>query len=326
MPYKHNDRKRHHFKKHTYALNNYRKYNQALRQRGRFDIWISEDIISNWQHDTRVYDGTGSSVKYPDSTIEACHYIRLVYKLPLRQAQGFIENLLMKLGMGNLQCPDYTLLSKRLKLLNLTAPRFRKYEKPDEKIAAIAIDSTGLKRFGKDEWHQEKHKVNAKRSWRKAHFAVDEGHFIQGAVLTDKNTMDDQVVGTLCQSIIMDIEHVSADKMYDTNAVYQTLEDHFPDAEIVIPPKDNTFADEVHHPKRMSNLIGCFALGIIGWQSVRQYGKRNISETAMQRYKKIIGNTLHSREFENQSKEMLLGCSILNRFTHIGMPKSYRAA
>ncbi|WP_193944676.1 hypothetical protein [Photobacterium frigidiphilum] len=51
--------------------------------------------------------------------------------------------------------------------------------------------------------------------------------------------------------------------MYDTNAVYQTLEDH--------------------HSKRMSNLIGCFALGIIG-------------------------------------------CSILNRFTHIGMPNSYRVA
>ncbi|MFC1502848.1 hypothetical protein ACFL53_00635 [Pseudomonadota bacterium] len=88
--------------------------------------------------------------------------------------------------------------------------------------------------------------------------------------------------------------------------------------------KDNTFADEAHHPKRMSNLIGCFALGIIGWQNVRQYGKRNISETAMQRYKKIIGNTLHSREFENQSKEMLLGCSILNRFTDVWNPLSPR--
>ncbi|MGF1877426.1 hypothetical protein L4D77_19160 [Photobacterium frigidiphilum] len=114
--------------------------------------------------------------------------------------------------------------------------------------------------------------------------------------------------------------------MYDTNAVYQTLEAHFPNAEIVIPPKDNTFADEIHHSKRMSNLIGCFALGIIGWQSVRQYGKRNISETAMQRYKKIVGNTLHCRKIENQSKEMLLGCSILNRFTQLGMPNSYRVA
>ncbi|SON53524.1 transposase [Vibrio tapetis] len=150
MPYKYNDTKRHHFKKPTYALNNYGEYNQALKQRGQFDIWISEDIINNWQYDERVYDGTSSSVKYPDSTIEACHYIRLVYKLPLRQAQGLIECLLTKLGMTSLQCPDYTLLSKRLKQLNFTAPRFRKHERPDDKIAAIAIDSTGLKRFCMD--------------------------------------------------------------------------------------------------------------------------------------------------------------------------------
>jgi len=45
-----------------------------------------------------------------------------VLSYALRQAQGFIENILMKLGMHNLQCPDYTLLSKRLKHLNLTAP------------------------------------------------------------------------------------------------------------------------------------------------------------------------------------------------------------
>lgn len=116
------------------------------------------------------------------------------------------------------------------------------------------------------------------------------------------------------------------DKMYDTNAVFQTIEDHFPDADIVIPPKDNIFADEVHHPKRMSNLVAFFALGDIGWQKQRQYGRRNVSETAMQRYKKIIGNQLHSRDFKNQRQEMLIGCSILNRFTHFGMPNSYRVA
>ncbi|GAD28615.1 hypothetical protein PLEI_0258 [Photobacterium leiognathi lrivu.4.1] len=44
---------------------------------------------------------------------------------------------------------------------------------------------------------------------------------------------------------------LSADKMYDTNAVQQTLEDHFSNAEIVIPPKDNTFANEAHQSKRM---------------------------------------------------------------------------
>ncbi|WP_017051800.1 hypothetical protein [Vibrio genomosp. F6] len=39
--------------------------------------------------------------------------------------------------------------------------------------------------------------------------------------------------------------------------------------------------------------------------------EKNISETAMQRYKKIIGNQLQSRKFTNQRQEMLIGCSIL---------------
>ena len=248
----------------------------------------------------------------------------MVFKLPLRQAQGFIENLLEMLGMRHLQCPDYTLQSKRLSQLGFSTPRFKKCDKLDADVVAIAIDSTGLKRFGKDEWHQEKHKVNAKRSWRKAHFAVDSNHLIQSAVLTNKNTMDDQVVDAICDQFTERVTHVTADKMYDTNAVFQTIEDHFPDADIVIPPKDNTFADEVHHPKRMSNLVAFFALGDIGWQKQRQYGRRNVSETAMQRYKKIIGNTLHSRNFKNQRQEMLIGCSILNRFTDVWNPLSPR--
>lgn len=49
--------------------------------------------------------------------------------------------------------------------------RIKKNEKPDGKIAAIAIDSTRLKRFD-----------------------MDGTHFIQSAVLIDKNTMDDQEV------------------------------------------------------------------------------------------------------------------------------------
>ncbi len=35
-------------------------------------------------------------------------------------------------------------------------------------------------------------------------------------------------------------------KCNNTNAVYQTLDAHFPNAEIVIPPKDKTFTYEVH--------------------------------------------------------------------------------
>ena len=74
------------------------------------------------------------------------------------------------------------------------------------------------------------------------------------------------------------------------------------------------------------NTYAYSALGPMRWQKAKQYGKRNVSENAMQRYKTIIGPKLHSREFENQQQEMMLAASILNRFTQLGMPESYRVA
>jgi hypothetical protein len=53
--------------------------------------------------------------------------------------------------------PDFSCLSKRLVSLNIKIPGYKKIETSDNNFAAIAIDSTGLKRFGKDEWHAEKH-------------------------------------------------------------------------------------------------------------------------------------------------------------------------
>ncbi len=326
MPFKHNQSKRHHFKKHTYRQSNYAEYNQSLRDRGRIDIWLSDDIIKNWQTEQRLYDGTGSSPKYPDSTLIACHYLRLVFKLPLRQTQGFIDSLLKEMGHTEFTCPDYSSLSKRLSKLGFKTPRFKSTDKPDEGLAAIAIDSTGLKEFGKGEWHQEKHRVKAKRSWKKAHFGVSDDHIIHAAILTHKDTMDFQVVDDLCEQIDLEVEHVSADKMYDTDDVYETLSNAFPEAELIIPAKDNLYADDAHHTKRMSNLVAYSVLGPMRWQKKKQYGKRNVSENAMQRYKSIIGPKLHSRHFDNQQQEMMLGASILNRFTHLGMPNSYRVA
>lgn len=315
MPYKYNESRRHHFKKHTYRQTNYAEYNQRLRDRGRIDIWLSDDIIESWQTEQRTYYGTGSSPKYPDSTLMACHYLRLVFKQPLRQTQGFINSLLKEMGHKNLACPDYSCLSKRLSKLGLKTPIFKKTNKPDEDLAAIAIDSTGLKEFGKGEWHQQKHKVKVKRSWKKAHFAVSDDHIIHGAILTEKDTMDFQVVGELCEQNDVEVDHISADKMYDTDDVYTILSAEYPDAEIVIPPKENLYADDHYQAKRMSNLVAYSALGSMRWQKIKQYGKRNVSENAMQRYKTIIGPKLHSRDFENQQQEMMLGASILNRFT-----------
>jgi len=49
------------------------------------------------------------------------------------------------------------------------------------------------------------------------------------------------------------------------------------------------------------------------WQKRREYGKRNYSELAIQRYKRILGNKLHARDFERQTQEAIIGCSTLNK-------------
>ncbi len=56
------------------------------------------------------------------------------------------------------------------------------------------------------------------------------------------------------------------------------------------------------------------------------YGQRNYSELAIQRYKRILGNTMQARELERQKQEAMIGCGVLNKMTSLGMPKSYRVA
>lgn len=54
----------------------------------------------------------------------------------------------------------------------------------------MVVDSTGLKVYGKDEWHQEKYDVPARRTWRKLHLAVDENHEILACELTTPEAGD----------------------------------------------------------------------------------------------------------------------------------------
>jgi hypothetical protein len=62
----------------------------------------------------------------------------------------------------------------------------------------------------------------------------------------------------------------------------------------------------------------------MAWQRKQNYGRRNYSELAIQRYKRILGNQMQSREFKNQKQEAMVGCGVLNKMTSLDMPVSYR--
>ena len=93
MPNKYANKKGWKVPKQKYKLTNWSEYNAALRRRGAIDVWLSEEAISQWHEKDRVYDGTGSPKLFSDFAIITCHELRQVYRLPLRQAHGFIDSL-----------------------------------------------------------------------------------------------------------------------------------------------------------------------------------------------------------------------------------------
>jgi len=136
------------------------EYNAALCRRGEIDVWLSEDMISLWYEKNRVYDGAGTPKRFSDFSIITCHEIRQVYRLPLRQTQGFINSIF------------------RLMNIPLVYPNF----------------SCLTKRFGRGEWHQEKYVLSNKASWRKLHVAVNQSNYFEACVLTGRFSHDEDQV------------------------------------------------------------------------------------------------------------------------------------
>ena len=166
MPYKHNESRRHKYKKPHYKVTNWPDYNNALRQGGDITIWFTEEAIAHWR--PAKTGGRGRPVEYSDHAIETAMFIRQVFKLALRQTEGFMTSLARVMG-ATIAIPDFSCISKRT--VDLPVILLIKAREPG---STVIVDSTGLKVYGKDEWHQEKHAVPARRTWRKLHLVIDE--------------------------------------------------------------------------------------------------------------------------------------------------------
>ena len=62
----------------------------------------------------------------------------------------------------------------------------------------------------------------------------------------------------------------------------------------------------------------------MGWQRRSGYNRRSLVETAMYRYKTVVGRRLRGRTLANQRTEAKIGCNVLNRMTTLGMPTTVR--
>jgi hypothetical protein len=66
--------------------------------------------------------------------------------------------------------------------------------------------------------------------------------------------------------------------------------------------------------------------GRMGWQKASGYNKRARAETAIGRWKRVIGDGLRSRTDERRATEMGVAVQVLNRMLELGRPNYVRIA
>jgi hypothetical protein len=80
-----------------------------------------------------------------------------------------------------------------------------------------------------------------------------------------------------------------ADGAYDGETVYDAVTDRHPEADIIIPPRATAVLSTTGAPQRNQHIATIEKHGRIGWQRCSGYNRRSLVETAMYRYKTIIG-------------------------------------
>ena len=294
MPYKFHASRRHKFPKARYRVMNWPEYDAALVRRGSLTLWFTEEAVAAWR--APATGGRGGQPIYSATAIETGLALRLVFHQSLRQTEGLLRSIANMLEL-DIAIPDHTTLSRRsggLTILPKTVGR--------EEPLPLLVDSTGLKIYGEGEWLDHKRGIRSPRRWRKLHLGVD------------PNTHE----------IDTEIASLTADGAYDGEVVYDAVAHSHPDAEVIIPPRATAVPNETTTTQRDRHIATIEQHGRMGWQRRSGYNRRSLVETAVYRYKTIIGRRLHALTLPKQRTEAKIGCNVLNRMTSFGMPVSAR--
>ncbi len=302
-----------------YRVSNWAEYDRALVQRGDITLWISADTIASWKPEPT--GRRGARMKFSDHAIGTALTLRLIFKLPLRQAEGFLRSVLSLMGV-DLEAPDHTTLSRRSQSLNVDLHRVA-----CDKPIHLIVDSTGLSIVGEGEWAAAKYGGRGRRGWKKLHLGVDRSSVIVAGALTDGNADDAKTALDLINEVEGDITSVTADTAYDTIAIYDASAAR--GAEVVVPPsRSATRSRQRRYPSsaRDSTIMRVQEIGRRQWKKESGYHLQARVENTFFRYKTIIGPRFRARHSESQTAEAMIACNILNTMIELGAPESFAIA
>ncbi len=321
MPFKANSSCRHHIPRQRFKVTNWREYDASLRQRGSLTVWFTEEAIAAWQATPRTT--RGGQRHYSPLAILTGLTLRTVFHLALRQTEGLIGSILRLLGL-DLAVPDHTTLSRRAETLDVPRPRSSNGAEP----VHLLVDSTGLKLCGAGEWLLEKHGTKTRRSWRKLHLGVDaDTGQIHAGLLTNHDSDDGAQVGPLLDQVEGPLASFTGDGAYDQDNVTAAIAARHLDATIIVPPRSSAVSSDLAETaptQRDQHLQHIAEHGRTAWQKASRYNLRARVETAMSRYKRVIGDGLRSHTDERRATEVNVAVHVLNHMLGLGRPNSVR--
>ena len=91
------------------------------------------------------------------------------------------------------------------------------------------------------------------------------------------------------------------------------------------PPRQNAIrhkaTDEAHRLRNHAVLqVGYHNLKY--WKKKNNYHRRSLAETAMFRFKQLLGDRIQAHTIDRQAREIGIKCLLLNKITQLRMPTS----
>ena len=322
MPFKFNSKGRHHSRRQRRRVTNWRDYDTALRNRGSLTIWFTPEAIAGWKAQARTTPG--GQRHYSDLAIETALTLRAVFRLALRQSEGLIGSIMQLLEI-DLPVPDHTTLSRRACGLPV-----RSHGRLGTGELHLIVDSTGLKLRGAGEWLFEKHGTAKRRSWRKLHIGIDaDTGEIVAFDLTDKDVDDASHVAPLLDQLTEAPTSFMGDGAYDRSFVLEGVLAKNPNAKFIVPPCKGAVTGPTaatSPTQRDQHVLAVDAHGRMNWQKTTGYNRRSKVEASISRYKRVIGDTLKSREDARRVTEVAIAIKSLNRMRKLGQANFVRVA
>jgi len=288
----------------------WKEIDERLIRRG--ELLLDVSFLENYQEELEAMnqDKTGRPFRLARSYIQLLSTVRYLYSMPYRQLEGFTRALNRLVPL--IPSADYSGLRRRILALN---PDPYAALKEDDRPAALAVDSTGVKVHRAGGWVERKH--GKRKKYVKLHFAVDvKSKEVVAMEISTDDTHDVKTFPRLVEKAEKR-RHVSqalGDGAYDSADVFEELEAR--GVEPIIKPRRNSRPDTPSQARR--NAVRQYMdLGHQAWARLKGYGRRWIVETAFSTFKRLFGEHSLARSLENIARELVAKVALYNLLVNL---------